>query len=244
MTETPEFDHLLHCVPDVDKAVDAYRDAGLPAHANRPFDGFHNGAWRLDERYIEILTIVDHQRYARSAFGEATTAWLPEIDRLIAEGGGAMNFAVNVADVDATARRLRGQGHGVEVTDFRLDGSPVGFREAILTDAPPWAPFFITYDPPRTELVQSFAADRVNRGTHDLRGFVIATPNPVEAAIWLGEVIGLPCRDDASIVPLPGASVQFVPGAADHITALLLADGNPPTTTVAGLELRPAPTNR
>ncbi|ADD42233.1 VOC family protein [Stackebrandtia nassauensis] len=240
MTESPAFDHLLHCVPDVEATVAKYSAAGLPAHANEPFEGFHNGAWLLDVRYVEILTIVDRELFAPSAFGKATTGWMPTIDRLMGDGGGALNFAVNVTDVDATAERLRRQGHDVEVTTFSFDGSPVSFREAILTDAPPWAPFFITYTPSREEIWTKLAADRVNRGTHDLTGIVIETPRPDEAATWLSELTGVPRDEDTAAVPLPGATVHFVPGEADQITTLLLAEGNPPTTTVDGLALRPA----
>lgn len=239
MTESPAFDHLLHVVTDVEATVAKYSAAGLPAHANEPFEGFHNGAWRLDARYIEILTIVDHEEFAPSAFGRSTVGWLPTIDRLMGEGGGALNFAVNVTDADVTANRLREQGHDVEVTTFSFDGSPISFREAILTDAPPWAPFFITYDPPRDELLTMLPAGRVNRGAHDLTGIVIETPRPDEAATWLGELTGVPRDADTAAVPLPGATVHFVPGEADQITTLLLAEGNPPTTTVDGLALRP-----
>ncbi|WP_205669238.1 VOC family protein [Amycolatopsis suaedae] len=69
------FDHLLHCVADVAAAVDDYTAAGLPAHTNEPFDGFQNGAWRPDERYVEILSVVDHAEFAGSAFGRAMTGW-------------------------------------------------------------------------------------------------------------------------------------------------------------------------
>lgn len=237
MTENPEFDHLLHCVPDVAAAAATYTEAGLPAHANEPFDGFHNGGWLLDERYVEILTIADPQRYAVSQFGLFTKDWQPTIDRVIAEGGGGLNFAVNVTDVEATANRLRGQGHTVEVTEFRFEGISVSFKEAILRDAPTWAPFFITYTPHRTEIAE-MKADHIDRGPHDLAGFVVATPEPDKAAAWLAEVCAVTAV--GATVPLPGATVHFEAGTADRITTLLLTDGAP-TTTIAGLRLRPAP---
>lgn len=37
----------------------AYTAAGFPAHTDPPYLGFQNGAWRLDARYVEILTVVD-----------------------------------------------------------------------------------------------------------------------------------------------------------------------------------------
>lgn len=43
MSESPRFDHLLHCVPDVPRAVGDYTAAGLPAHVNPPHRGMRNG---------------------------------------------------------------------------------------------------------------------------------------------------------------------------------------------------------
>lgn len=240
MTETPAFDHLLHCVPDVTAAVTRYCAAGLPAHANRPFNGFHNGAWRPDVRYVEILTVGDAARVSPSPYGTAMAQWMPTIDRLLDDGGGAMNFALNVTDMDATVERLRDQGHELKDTTMTFGGSPVRFREVALREAPPWAPFFIAYDPPREELWANRPADSVDRGRYDLAGFVIATPDPVSSADWLGTVTGIEPEPDTPLVRLPGAEVHFEPGAADHITALLLSGEDPPATIIDGLELRTA----
>ncbi|MFF1452175.1 VOC family protein [Streptomyces sp. NPDC058274] len=138
-SESPEFDHLLHCVPGVASAVAVCTAAGLPAHTNPPYLGFQNGAWRLDVRYVEILGIVDRDEVAGSPYGRAMTSWMPVVDDLVADGGGVLNFAVNVTDVAATTERLRREGHEVELVTFATEGSPVSFREAFLRDAPRWA---------------------------------------------------------------------------------------------------------
>ncbi|GAA3487561.1 VOC family protein [Streptomyces cremeus] len=239
LPEKPEFDHLLHCVPDVESATAAYTASGLPAHANPPYLGFRSGAWRLDARYVEILTVVDRAEFAGSPFGQAMTAWMPYVDALLAAGGGALNFAVHVTDVHATVERLRRAGHEVHLHVFAREGSPVSFTEAVLRDAPAWAPFFITYAPDRQVVLDRYSAGRVARGPHDLAGFVVETPEPAASAAWLGEVLGLPVDRARTVVPLPGGDVHFAPGPADAITTLLLAEGTPPSTSVAGLELRP-----
>ncbi|MFE4452713.1 VOC family protein [Streptomyces sp. NPDC056796] len=238
-SESAEFDHLLHCVPDVGAATAAYAAAGLPAHANPPYRGFRNGAWRLDARYVEILTVVDRAEFADSPFGRAMTGWMPRVDALVAAGGGALNFAVHVTDVDATAQRLRSAGHEVDVHVFAREGSPVSFAEAVLKDAPAWAPFFITYTPDRRTILDRYSAGRVARGPHDLAGFVIETPRPAVSAAWLGDLIGIPADGSRNVVPLPGGAVHFVPGPADALTTLLLTEGDPPSASVAGLDLRP-----
>ncbi|NBE53277.1 VOC family protein [Streptomyces boluensis] len=240
-SEYPEFDHLLHCVPDVESATAAYAAAGLPAHANPPYLGFRNGAWRLDARYVEILSVVDRAEFAGSPFGRAMTGWMPHVDALLAAGGGALNFAVHVTDVTATTERLRRAGHAVDLHVFAREGSPVSFAEAVLRDAPPWAPFFITYTPDRQVILDRYSAGRVARGPHDLAGFVIETPEPAASAAWLSALVGIPADPARNVVPLPGAHVHFTPGPADAITALLLTEGDPPSTSVAGLRFGPVP---
>ncbi|MFG2141071.1 VOC family protein [Streptomyces sp. NPDC048650] len=238
-SESPAFDHLLHCVPEVASAVAAYTAAGLPAHTNPPHLGFQNGAWRLDVRYIEILGIVDRAEFVGSPYGRAMTPLMPFVHDVLAGGGSALNFAIDVTDVAATTERLRRQGHEVELLTFAREGSPVSFREAFLTDAPRWAPFFITYTPDRQVLLDTYRGGGGNRGTHDLAGFVIETPHPSEAAAWLSRLTGIPTGTDDTVVPLPGGHVHFVAGPADRITTLLLTGGTPPTTDIKGLRIRP-----
>ncbi|MFH8410300.1 VOC family protein [Streptomyces sp. NPDC018019] len=239
-TEAPRFDHLLHCVPDVAAAVRDYTAAGLPAHTNPVHEGFQNGAWRLDDRYIEILTIVDHAVYAPSPFGRATAGWQARIDGLVAAGGGPLNFAVHVADTGATAERLRRAGHEVEVHDFSFQEGRVTFREAILTSpgVPPWAPFFITVRADPALRREHEAAGRIDRGAFDLAGFLIETPDPRRAAGWLSAVTGVPTDAGGTVVPLEGGAAHFTAGPADRITTLLLTGDQPPHTEIAGLWVR------
>ncbi|KAA6213185.1 VOC family protein [Streptomyces albofaciens JCM 4342] len=239
-TEAPRFDHLLHCVPDVAAAVREYTAAGLPAHTNPVHEGFQNGAWRLDDRYVEILTVVDRAAYAPSPFGRATAGWQPRIDALVAAGGGPLNFAVHVTDTAATAERLRRAGHRVDLHDFSFQEGRVTFREAMLTDddTPPWAPFFITcrIDPALRR--EHEASGRINRGAFDLAGFLVETPDPRGAAAWLGTLIGVPLDAGGTVVPLDGGAVHFTAGPADRITTLLLTGDRPPRTEIAGLRVR------
>ncbi|MBK1789377.1 VOC family protein [Prauserella cavernicola] len=145
--ENPEFDHLLHWVPDVPTAVAGYRAAGLPAHVNDELDGFQNGGWRLDERYVEILTITDERRLRTSRYAEGIEHLRPA---MAAVGGdrGVLTFAVNVSDAHATANRLRAQGFELAEFAVTLAEHGVSFVEMFVRNAPVWTPFFITYTPP------------------------------------------------------------------------------------------------
>ncbi|MFC9424449.1 VOC family protein [Streptomyces sp. NPDC056987] len=240
LPEQPEFDHLVHCVPDVEAASLAYTRTGLPAHANPEYRGYRNGAWRLDTRYIELSSVVDRVAFLDSPYGRAMRTWQPRYDELVARGGGALTFCVHVTDADATAERLRTQGHSVEVLGFAPEGSPVSFREAILRDVPPWAPFFVTYTPDRHTILTRYSAPgRVNRGPHDLAGLLVETPDPVASAAWLGTLLGLAPGTSPTVVELPLGAVHFTEGPADAITALLLSEGAPPTAVIDGLTVRP-----
>lgn len=235
--EHPAFDHLLHAVPDVAAAAEAYTAVGLPAHVNPPFEGFQNGAWRLDERYVEILTVTDPERFAGSPFGPAWAQLEDHGTQVLGAGGGAMVFAVDVADAAVTAARLRTDGHEVIEVPVAFDHTPVRFTEVFLADAPRWAPFFITYDPPRTELT-AMAPERVDRGIHDIGAIVIETPDPTGAARWLGGVVGIDPVDDE--VDLPGGAVRFRGGSADAIVEVVLDGPEPLDTTISGLRYRTA----
>ncbi|MFH8344216.1 VOC family protein [Streptomyces sp. NPDC018045] len=241
-TEAPRFDHLLHCVPDVPDAVRDYTAAGLPAHTNPVHEGFRNGAWRLDDRYVEILTVVDRAVYASSAFGRATAGWQPRIDALLAAGGGPLNFAVHVTDTAATAERLRRAGHDVEVHDFSFQEGRVTFREAILTGpgVPPWAPFFLTVHADPALRREHEASGRVDRGAFDLAGLLVETADPHGAAAWLAALTGVPVDTAGTVVPLEGGRVHFTAGPADRITTMLLTGDRPPRTEIAGLRIRGA----
>ncbi|MFD7662071.1 VOC family protein [Streptomyces sp. NPDC059788] len=239
-TEAPRFDHLLHCVPDVAAAVRDYTAAGLPAHTNPVHEGFQNGAWRLDDRYVEILTVVDRAAFAPSAFGRATAGWQPRVDALLAAGGGPLNFAVHVTDTAATTERLRRAGHAVDVHDFSFLEGRVTFQEVMLTGAgvPPWAPFFITVRADPALRREHEASGRVDRGAFDLAGFLVETPDPRGAAAWLGALTGIPLDEGGTVVPLEGGRVHFAAGPADRITTLLLSGDRPPRTEIAGLRVR------
>ncbi|OZM71456.1 hypothetical protein CFN78_20120 [Amycolatopsis antarctica] len=218
--EKAEFDHLLHWVPDVPAAVDRYRAAGLLAHVNEPRWGFQNGGWRLDERYVEILTVVDAEEFAVSPYAPAWAELRPAVAETSGRGGGAMTFAVNVPDATATAARLRENGHRAIEVPVAFDDS-VGFVEVFLPDTPAWAPFFITYSPPREELLAGVElTGEYDPGPSDLKALVVETPEPERSARWLGELIGVPANGRS--IPLPGAEVIFEQGPADRITGVIV----------------------
>ncbi|GAA3849933.1 VOC family protein [Streptomyces sedi] len=227
--ERPRFDHLLHYVPDVPEAVAAYRAAGLPAHTNDARDGFQNGGWRLDARYVEILTVTDHTALPRSRFERGVRLLEPAIEALPGPAG-PLTFAVDVADAHATAARLRAAGHRVEVLEIELAEHGISFVEVFVVDGPPWWPFFITCTPSGEELVADLPPGAFERGPHDLTGLVVSAPEPEAAARALGELLGLPA--EGTRVPLPGAAVTFERVGDDPHTGRDAAGGHGRLTAI------------
>lgn len=236
--EKPAFDHLLHWVQDVPAAVSEYRAAGLPAHTNPVMDGFQNGGWRLDARYVEILSVTDAGDLHQSRYARGIELLSPAIDALRG-GHGAITFAVNVTDARGTAERLRGLGYDVAEFDVDLLEHGVSFVEIFPAhDRYPWLPFFITYDPPRDEILEGIDPGAFERGAFDLHGLQITSIDPESACAELSAVLGLDAVDDT--IPLPGGAIEFIPGEREAITTVTLAGGAHPGADIHGLHFRGA----
>jgi hypothetical protein len=56
-----QFDHLMHWVPDLDAATRAYQGLGFTIQpgGEHPGVGTRNAAWRIDARYVELITVHD-----------------------------------------------------------------------------------------------------------------------------------------------------------------------------------------
>ena len=238
------FDHLVHLVPDLDAAIQAYQGLGFTIQpgGEHPGLGTRNAAWRIDARYIELITVHD-AGLARAAFGPA---W-PAIEATLRAGGGGLAFAVLVSDVAATVTELRSRG--VSYTDAqagslqRSDGSTVTWELAFLPEGPPWAPFLINYGVPPEEWSARFREQGFPIDPWSLDHLVVETSDPAASAGWLAGVLGLPVVHvgrGAVGVPLPGCTIGFARGSADRITRVVLAGADAPVGQVAGLDYRRA----
>jgi catechol 2,3-dioxygenase-like lactoylglutathione lyase family enzyme len=234
-----QFDHLMHWVPDLDAAMRAYQALGFSIQpgGEHPGVGTRNAAWRIDARYIELITVHD-QGVARAGFGPA---W-PAIEATLGAGGGGLAFAVLVSDVAASVTELRARG--VSVTDAQAgslqqpDGATVTWALAFLADGPAWAPFLINYGVPTEEWRARFQGPGFPIDPWSLDRMVVETSDPAASARWLAGVLGLPVAQvgqDAVGVPLPGCTIAFAPGPANRVTRVVLAGADAPVGEVAGL---------
>jgi catechol 2,3-dioxygenase-like lactoylglutathione lyase family enzyme len=233
------FDHLMHWVPDLDAAMQAYQGLGFSIQpgGEHPGVGTRNAAWRIDARYVELITVQD-QGVAQAGFGPT---W-PAIQATLGAGGGGLAFAVLVSDVAATVAELRSRGVGV--TDAQAgslrqpDGATVTWALAFLADGPPWAPFWINYGVPAPAWRARFRGPGFPIDPWSLDHLVVEAPDPAGSARWLAGVLGLPVVGvgrGAVGVPLPGCPIGFAPGPADRVTRVVLAGADAPVGQVAGL---------
>lgn len=237
-----QFDHLTHWVPDLDTAMRDYQALGFTVRraGQHPQFGLHNAGWRLDTRYIELIAVRDEE-VARAGLGPG---W-PEIDAMLRAGGGVDGFAVLVADVSATVADLRSRG--IHVSDpqtgsiQRTNGSIGMWQRASLLDGPRWSPFFINYGRTVDEWAARFRDKGYPKDPWVLQCMTVEVPDPSASAGWLADAFGLDVSDigqDAAQVPLPGCAIEFVPGSADRITAVVLNGPGAPQGSVAGMRYR------
>jgi catechol 2,3-dioxygenase-like lactoylglutathione lyase family enzyme len=241
-----QFDHLMHWVPDLDAAMQAYQGLGFTIQpgGEHPGVGTRNAAWRIDARYIELITVHD-EGVARAGFGPA---W-PAIEAILRAGGGGLAFAVLVSDVAASVAELRARGVSVEDAQAgslqQPDGSTVTWALAFLSEGPAWAPFLINYGVAADEWSTRFRGPGFPIDPWSLDHVVVEASDPAGSASWLAGVLGLPVVQvgrGAVGVPLPGCRIAFAHGPANRITRVVLAGADAPVGEVAGLRyLRATP---
>jgi catechol 2,3-dioxygenase-like lactoylglutathione lyase family enzyme len=241
-----QFDHLMHWVPDLDAATQAYQRLGFTIQpgGEHPGVGTRNAAWRIDARYVELITVHD-QGAARAGFGPA---W-PAIDATLRAGGGGLAFAVLVSDVAATVAELRARGVSVEDAQAgslqQPDGSTVTWALGFLSEGPAWAPFLVNYGASVPEWSRRFQGPGFPIDPWSLDHVVVEAPDPVGSASWLAGLLGLSVSRvgwGAVGVPLAGCTIAFTHGPADRITRVVLAGADAPVGEVAGLRyLRATP---
>lgn len=241
--DSAAFDHLIHWVADLDTAMTAYNSLGMPTHEAVTMPGFRNAVWGVDdERYLELATVEDWEAAKTSKYAHGLEALTPAIDALGSPG--LVTFGVDVPDARATAARLREAGHDVIEDEVYFEDRGVGFIEVYVRDAPPYFPFFITYNPPRTEIARMRAEHRVAEGITfeerpDLVAILARSLNPVADAHQMAALVG--CNVTDTTVALPGAEVRFTEGTPVGLYGIVVRGLDPTTapTKIAGVWIQP-----
>ena len=143
-------DHVMICVPDLPKAVDAYTRMGFDV---RP-GGVHTGRGTENaiafnaEDYIELLGLRDRAEYLAASPGGRLVEFL-------GKGGGFRYVAVQSDDLAADVAAMRGRGVDVsDVTDGQRRtpaGQTLRWKSATLGAGNPLPIFFVQHLTPLAE---------------------------------------------------------------------------------------------
>ena len=185
-------DHVMICVPDLPRGIDAYQRIGFNiypggAHTGRPT---HNAIAFTGEEYIEVLSIRDRRAVAPDSPDESLARYLDE-------GGGFRVAALQSDDLAADVAAMRRRG--VDVGEIRDGGrrTPAGqelsWRAAFLGPGDPLPIFFIQHLTPLEERRRQVpAAGQHPNGVLRPERAYIAVPDVAKAAEVYARVLGVP----------------------------------------------------
>jgi hypothetical protein len=236
-------DHIMICVPDLERGMEQYRRMGFNVHAggSHPGKGTHNAIALNKEDYLELLAIEN------PAEQQAAASWGKDLPEFIKAGGG-IRFVVLQSD-DLATDVLAMRGRGVDVSDA-IEGSrqtPGGatnrWKAAFLGPKNPLPLFFIQHLTPLEER-------RRNLGpiTHDPSPITGEHPNGVftierayivvhnleESVAQYGKVLGIdnPRIYKGTVIMSHMAVFQYAN------TGLTIAHPYAPGPAMASLEMR------
>jgi catechol 2,3-dioxygenase-like lactoylglutathione lyase family enzyme len=190
-------DHVMICVPDLQRGIEQYRKLGFNIHAGgvHTGKGTHNAIAFNQDDYIELLAIRDQAEYkAGSPDGTLT--------EFIAAGGGIRYVVIQSDDVAADVAAMRKRG--VDVGDA-IDGgrrTPAGqdlrWRVAVVGPGNPLPLIFIQHmtsvDERRKQVpdVGKDAAGNHPNGVYKLERAYIVTRDAEGDAASYAKVLGVP----------------------------------------------------
>ena len=175
-------DHVMVCVPDLSRGIDAYQRVGFHIYPGGAHTGraTHNAIAFTGEEYIEVLSLRDRA---------AVTAGGPDesLARYLDEGGGFRVVALQSDDLTADVAAMRGRG--VDVGEIRDGGrrTPAGqelrWRAAFLGGADALPIFIIQHLTPLAERRRQVpkAGDHPN-GALRVERVYLAVPDVTAAA--------------------------------------------------------------
>src|SRR5262245_4177309 len=183
-------DHVMICVDDLQKGVDAYPRMGFDVRPGgiHPGRGTHNAIAFNQDDYIELMGVRDRNEY----LAQSPAGGLLEF---LARGGGFRYVAVQSNDLAADVKAMRGRG--VDVNDpveggrRTPDGTQLHWKAASLGAGNALAIFFIEHLTP-LETRRGPRAGRHPNGAQRVDRVYIAVPDIASAAATYSRVLGVP----------------------------------------------------
>src|SRR5215471_15573257 len=185
-------DHVMICVADLAKAIDAYRGLGFDVHPGgvHPGRGTENAIAFNDEDYVELMSVRDREEYVRARPDGGLLEFL-------AAGGGLRFIALQSDDLAADVAAMRARG--VDVSDVTAGArrTPAGrelrWKSASLGLRHPLPIFFVEHLTPLAERRRQVSrAGPHPNGVLSADRVYIAVPDVAAAAQSYSQVLGLP----------------------------------------------------
>jgi len=180
-------DHVMICVPDLPKAIDAYTRIGFGVRAGgvHPDGGTENAIAFFQDDYLELLAVRK---------GEERLASAALLD-FLARGPGLRYVALQSDDLaaDVAAMRRRGVDVGDPVDGGRRtpDGHELRWQSARLGASNPLPIFFIEHLTPLAERRRGHTGEHPN-GARRTERVYIAVSDVAKAADLYSRVLGVP----------------------------------------------------
>ena len=185
-------DHVMVCVPDLSRGIDAYQRVGFHIYPGGAHTGraTHNAIAFTGEEYIEVLSLRPGVPVAPGSADESLARYLDE-------GGGFRVVALQSDDLTADVAAMRGRG--VDVGEIRDGGrrTPAGqelrWRAAFLGGDEVLPIFIIQHLTPLAERRRQVpkAGDHPN-GALRVERVYLAVPDVTAAARAYARILGLP----------------------------------------------------
>jgi len=189
-------DHIMVCVPDLNRGAEQYRKLGFNVQPGgmHPGKGTHNAIAFTDEDYLELLAIHDAAE-DRAADAKAGS-WGRNLAGFIAEGGGIRFIIVQSDDLVAEVAAMRGRGVDVsDATEGRRKQGDTEFRwkSVFLGPKNPLPLFFIQHLTPMDERRKHTpgAGPHPNKVFKLERTYIVARDANATAAEY-ARVLGMP----------------------------------------------------
>jgi hypothetical protein len=226
-------DHVMICVPHLQKGIAQYRRLGFNVYpgGDHPGKGTHNAIALNNEDYIELLAISD------PAEERAGAPWGADLDGFIAAGGGIRYVIIQSDDLAADVAAMRSRG--VDVTDAiegsrRTPGGEVNrWKAAFLGPKNPLPLFFIQHLTPMAERRRRLTGsdDRMTHHPSSITGSeprITHHPSPISAVghpncVYSLERAYIVTRDVRAEAP-KYENVLGIPAPEPHMGTVIMAD--------------------
>jgi catechol 2,3-dioxygenase-like lactoylglutathione lyase family enzyme len=182
-------DHVMICVSDLARGIEAYRRIGFDVHAGgaHATGGTENAIAFLQDDYLELLGVRAGHAH------EASTG----LTAFLAAGGGLRYIAIQSDDLIADVAAMRSRG--VEVSDpsdggrRTPEGRELRWRAASLGPANPLPIFVLQHLTPLTERQRQVpsAGEHPNTVRHLERAYIAVRDVATETVMY-GRVLGMP----------------------------------------------------